>query len=307
METKENTKPCDKDTGAAEGAGNPEAGHETSPSQEAAEGHPGPQSGGEGNMDFQPGPVPGQMPFPYGYFQSPNLHPGYYMAQGGFLQGPMPGYWMPPGYGAPPPYMYMQPGPAAPQGTGQAGGWSDPGNPGSQQPQGQPGGAAQPANPGQFQAHDAAGSQDNPGLQAHDAPGTTGSEGNAGHGPRDKANGLGSAPGHHKEPSHDELKYGTYMETPSREAFEDAPEMAGDVSPPSGLASFFQLENDSFWKGILVGSLATLLLTSSTVKKGIMKTAIKASASVKGGIEELKEQLADVEAEVLHELNEKKK
>ncbi len=48
-----------------------------------------------------------------------------------------------------------------------------------------------------------------------------------------------------------------------------------------------------------------MLLTNSTVKKGIMKTVIKASASVKGGVEELKEQLADVEAEVLHDLNKK--
>ncbi len=97
------------------------------------------------------------------------------------------------------------------------------------------------------------------------------------------------------------------MEKPDHVSPEQTPEMAEDVSAPSGLASFFQLDNDSFWKGILVGSLATLLLTNSTVKKGIMKTIIKASASVKGGVEELKEQLADVEAEVLHDINEKKK
>ena len=97
------------------------------------------------------------------------------------------------------------------------------------------------------------------------------------------------------------------MEKPDHVNPEHPPEMADDVSASSGLASFFQLDNDSFWKGILVGSLATLLLTNSTVKKGIMKTIIKASASVKGGVEELKEQLADVEAEVLHDINEKKK
>ena len=159
-------------------------------------------------------------------------------------------------------------------------GGSDPGNPGSQQPQGQPGGIAQPANPGQFQAHDA---------------------------PGDNASGQGAAPGHHKEPDHEELKYGTYIEQPDHVGPGHPPEMAEEISTPSGLTSFFQLDNDSFWKGILVGSLATLLLTSSTVKKGIMKTIIKASASVKGGVEELKEQLADVEAEVLHDINEKKR
>jgi len=190
--------------------------------------------------------------------------------------------------------MYMQPGPAAPQGTGQAGGSSDPGNPGSQQPQGQPEGVSQPANPA------------GPAAQAHDAQGTAGSPDNAGYAPGDNGSGQGAAPGHHKEPGHDELKYGTDMEKPDHVGPGHPPEMAEEISTPSGLASFFQLDNDSFWKGILVGSLATLLLTNSTVKKGIMKTIIKASASVKGGVEELKEQLADVEAEVLHDINEKK-
>jgi hypothetical protein len=142
-------------------------------------------------------------------------------------------------------------------------------------------------------------------LQAHDAPGTTGGQDNAGQ--EVNASGYGAAPGHHKEPGHDELKYGTYMDSPGHEAASQAPEITGDIPSPSGLSSFFQFDNDSFWKGILVGSLATLLLTSPTVKKGIMKTVIKTSASVKGGIEELKEQLGDLEAEVLHELNEKKK
>ena len=195
----------------------------------------------------------------------------------------------------------MQQGPTV-QGAGAVKGGSDPS---------QPGGMGQPASstgPTGQDAPGAAGSQANPGqFQAHDAPPNAGGQDNTGYGPGDGSAGHGATSGHHKEPGHDELKYGTHMDTPGREAFEQAPEMAENVSPPSGLASFFQLENDSFWKGILVGSLATLLLTSSTVKKGIMKTAIKASASVKGGIEELKEQLADVEAEVLHELNEKKK
>ena len=304
METKENNKSCDEEMGSAGGAGNPEEGKETGPAQE---GNPVSQSAGEGNPGLQPGPtpgqtgpVPGQTPFPYGYFQSPNLHPGYYMSQGGFPQGPMPGYWMPPGYGAFPPYM--QPGPAQ--------GGSDPGNPGSQQLQGQPGGVAQSANPGTPGMQDpagGAGAHDNSGqFQQHDAPGDAGGPDNAGYAPGDNESGQGAAPGHHKEPGHDELKYGTYMEKPDHIGPGQAPDPAEDVSAPSGLTSLFQFDNDSFWKGILVGSLATLLLTNSTVKKGIMKTIIKASASVKGGVEELKEQLADVEAEVLHDINEKK-
>ncbi len=103
------------------------------------------------------------------------------------------------------------------------------------------------------------------------------------------------------------MRYGADIDNPGNEAFNQAPEITGDIPAPSGLGSFFQFDNDSFWKGILVGSLATMLLTNSTVKKGIMKTVIKASASVKGGVEELKEQLGDLEAEVLHDLNEKKK
>ena len=298
MESKENDKSCDEEMGSAGGAGNPEEGKEGNPVFQSAgegnkEGNPVSQSAGEGNPGLQPGPIPGQTPFPYGYFQSPNMYPGYYMAQGGFPQGQMPGYWIPPGYGVSTPYMYMQPGLASPQGAGQVIGGFDPGNPGGQQPQSQPESAAQPANHDQF--------------QAHDAPGTVESHDNAGHGTSDNTSGHSVAPGHHKDPGQDELKYGTYMEKPGYEAPGYPPEMAEDVSAPSGLMSFFQLNNDSFWKGILVGSLATLLLTNSTVKKGIMKTIIKASASVKGGVEELKEQLADVEAEVLHDINEKKK
>jgi len=288
METKENNKSCDEEMGSAGGAGNPEEGKETGPAQE---GNPVSQSAGEGNPGLQPGPtpgqtgpVPGQTPFPYGYFQSPNLYPGYYMAQGGFPQGQMSGYWMPPGYGNFPPYMYMQPGPAAPQGANPA----NPGTPGMQDPAG------------------GAGAQDNPGqFQQHDAPGDAGGPDNAGYAPSNNASGQGAAPGHHKEPGHDELKYGTYMEKPDHVGPGHAPEMAEDVSASSGLTSFLQFDNDSFWKGLLIGSLATMLLTSPTVKKGIMKTIIKASASVKGGVEELKEQLADVEAEVLHDLNKK--
>ncbi len=281
METKDDNKTCDEEMGCAEGTGNPEEGKETGPAQE---GNPVSQGTGEGNPGLQPGPVPGQTPFPYGYFQSPNLNPGYYMAQGGFPQGQMPGYWMPPGYGNFPPYMYMQPGPTAPQGANPA----NPGNPVAQDPAG------------------GAGAQDNSGqFQQHDAPGDAGGPDNAGYAPSDNGSGQGAAPGHHKEPGHDELKYGTYMENPDHVGPEQAPQMAEQVSASSGLTSFFQFDNDSFWKGILVGSLATLLLTNSTVKKGIMKTMIKASASVKGGIEELKEQLSDVEAEVLHDLNKK--
>ena len=298
MESKENNKSCDEEMGSAGSAGSPEGGKEGNPVSQTAgeenkEGSPVSQTAGEGNMGLQPGPVPGQMPFPYGYFQSPNLQPGYYMAQGGFPQGPMPGYWMQPGYGVSPPYMYMQPGPAAPQGAGQTGGSFDPGNPGSQQPQGQPEGVGQPANPA------------GPAAQAHDATGTAAGYDNTGYAPGNNGSGQSAAPGDHKEPGHDELKYETYMERPDHVSPGHPPGMAEDISTSSGLASFFQLDNDSFWKGILVGSLATLLLTNSTVKKGIMKTIIKASASVKGGVEELKEQLSDVEAEVLHDLNKK--
>ena len=169
------------------------------------------------------------------------------------------------------------------------------------------GGGAQDS-PGQVQQHDApasagAGDPDNSSQGAADSGGANDGDGHDGGG-HDGGHGCG---GHHKDPNHDELKYGTYLDAPGHGVPEDVPAMQENISAPSGLASFFQLDNDSFWKGILVGSLATVLLTNSTVKKGIMKTVIKASASVKGGVEELKEQLSDAEAEVLHELNQKKK
>ena len=276
MEARENDKPHGDDMRSAVDTGIHAGGEAASSAQEGNQSAQSGQSIGGGNVDLRSGPAPGQTPFPYGYFQSPNLHPGYYMTQGGIPQGPMPG----PGYPVAPGYYvvsqpYAQQGPAVQQGTGQSEGISNPGNPGQ--------------------------------LQAHDAPGAAGVGNSAGYGLDSNADGRCAAPGHYKEPGHDELRYGTYMDSPGHEAPDQNTEMAGDTSESSGLASFFQLGNDSFWKGILIGSLATLLLTNSTVKKGIMKTMLKASASVKGGIEEIKEQLGDMEAEVLHELNEKKK
>ena len=131
MDTKEDSKSCDscdEEKGSAGDTGNPEVGMDTGRASEAnqesgcsdagnKEENPGSQSVSEGPAGVQSGPVPGQMPFPYGYWQAPNLYPGLYMGQAGYPQGPMPGYWMPPGYGAFPPYM--QPGP----GVQQPGGW----------------------------------------------------------------------------------------------------------------------------------------------------------------------------------------
>ena len=273
MEAKENDKPHGDEMISAIDTGNHAGGETTFSAHEGNQSAQSSQGAGGGNVDLRSGPAPGQTPFPYGYFQSPNLHPGYYMAPGGISQGPMPGSPMAPGYVFYQPYA--QPGPAVQQGAGQSERVSNPGSPGQ--------------------------------SQAHDAPGAAGGGNSAGYGLDNNADGRGATPGHHKEPGHDELRYGTYMDSPGHEAPDQNTEIAGDASESSGIASFFQPGNDSFWKGILIGSLGTLLLTNSTVKKGIMKTMLKASASVKGGIEEIKEQLGDMEAEVLHELNEKKK
>lgn len=49
--------------------------------------------------------------------------------------------------------------------------------------------------------------------------------------------------------------------------------------------------------GILVGGAAAYLLTNEKTQKALIRTALKAWTGIQGGIEELKERFADVEAE----------
>ena len=54
----------------------------------------------------------------------------------------------------------------------------------------------------------------------------------------------------------------------------------------------------SLWKGLLIGGAAVILVTSKTVRSGIMKCGVGVYKGVKNSAAELKEEWEDAKAEV---------
>ncbi|MCF7992381.1 MAG: hypothetical protein K9M02_18220 [Thiohalocapsa sp.] len=69
--------------------------------------------------------------------------------------------------------------------------------------------------------------------------------------------------------------------------------------PPARTSqSFFNLGNDRFVKGLLIGAAAAYLLTNEDVQRTAIKGAVKLWSTLQGGIEEAKERFRDAEAEL---------
>ena len=66
----------------------------------------------------------------------------------------------------------------------------------------------------------------------------------------------------------------------------------------TGIGSWFAFSNSSYLKGLLLGAGATLILTNSTVQKAMVRSAVKVWSFFQGGMEEVKEQFRDVQAEM---------
>ena len=58
------------------------------------------------------------------------------------------------------------------------------------------------------------------------------------------------------------------------------------------------VSSSAFWKGALVGAGVTVLLTSETVQKAVVKTLSRGMAAASAGVEEMKEKYEDAKAEV---------
>jgi hypothetical protein len=74
---------------------------------------------------------------------------------------------------------------------------------------------------------------------------------------------------------------------------------------PSTTFLGLNFRDQQFWKGAILGAAVTLLLTSETMQKGIIRGVAKMYGAVQGGIQEIKEKFEDVQAE-LHRESEKK-
>lgn len=76
---------------------------------------------------------------------------------------------------------------------------------------------------------------------------------------------------------------------------------AAAPAPGAALASWFNVSDPAYVKGLLLGAGAALVLTNPTVQKALVGGAVRVWAAVQGGIEEIKEQIEDVKAELSRE------
>lgn len=66
----------------------------------------------------------------------------------------------------------------------------------------------------------------------------------------------------------------------------------------NGLGSWFAFSNPGYMRGFLLGAGVTLVLTNPRVKKAMLRGTVKLWSIVQGGVEEVKEQFQDVQAEM---------
>ncbi len=64
------------------------------------------------------------------------------------------------------------------------------------------------------------------------------------------------------------------------------------------LASWFDYKNNTYLKGLLIGAGVTLIATNPTVQKAVVKGSVALWNAIRGGVEEIKEKIEDVKAEL---------
>jgi hypothetical protein len=74
---------------------------------------------------------------------------------------------------------------------------------------------------------------------------------------------------------------------------------------PSSTCLGLNFRDQQLWKGAILGAAVTLLLTSETMQKGIIRGVAKMYGAVQGGIQEIKEKFEDVQAEMRQESEKK--
>ena len=79
------------------------------------------------------------------------------------------------------------------------------------------------------------------------------------------------------------------------------PDETGQASLTSG---WFSFSNPAYLKGFLIAAGITLAVSNPKVRKVITDGAIKTWAAVQGGVEEFKEKIGDIRAEMSQEQNE---
>ncbi|CCO22909.1 hypothetical protein [Maridesulfovibrio hydrothermalis] len=70
------------------------------------------------------------------------------------------------------------------------------------------------------------------------------------------------------------------------------------VEPPSTVQSWVDVKDSRYLKGFLVGAGVALVASNPTVQKAVVSGTVKLWSALQGGIEEAKEKIQDIKAEV---------
>jgi hypothetical protein len=87
------------------------------------------------------------------------------------------------------------------------------------------------------------------------------------------------------------MQYGAGAAVPSSPSSPSA-------APASGLSSWVNVSNSDYLKGLALGAGVALVACNPAVRQAIISGAVKVWSAVQGGVEEVKEQIQDVKAEL---------
>jgi len=76
------------------------------------------------------------------------------------------------------------------------------------------------------------------------------------------------------------------------------PYAAQEQAHDNGLSSFFNFRDERFIKGAVTGAALTFLLTNESLQKNTLKSVVKFWNMLQGGVEEMKERIQDIDAEI---------
>ncbi len=73
---------------------------------------------------------------------------------------------------------------------------------------------------------------------------------------------------------------------------------AAQPNQPGAVQSWVNFQNSTYVKGFVVGAGLALVLANPTVQKALVSGAVKLWTSMQGGVEEIKERVQDIRAEM---------
>ncbi|PID73963.1 MAG: hypothetical protein CSB33_00870 [Desulfobacterales bacterium] len=69
-------------------------------------------------------------------------------------------------------------------------------------------------------------------------------------------------------------------------------------APPATVDNWFQFNNPAYVKGLVVGAAVALVAANPTVQRAVVSGVVKLWTGLQGGVEEIKEHVKDVKAEI---------